>query len=431
MLIGAALMLFGCESPSEIGLELDPNENNVGVYEKEFVLPSSVILYDSINTTNDTRLLVGRFNDPFFGNITAKAFSQITRDGELVAIDDDGVLDSVMFNFELNYIYGEYGAFFQTLNVYQLTDTLLSGVSYYADDSTSYNTRNPAGTKKFIYSPTKDTVIRIKANPTWANSFFSVVRDGVTPAELQNQIKGFALVPGKDNTFIYGFHPENSKVVVHYHLPDGTDSLTYQLNFNSTVRYNGIVVDRSGTELAGLTQRSQEIVPASGKVYLQGGTGIYPKLSLEPYRKFVDSLGNIIVNKAELYLGPNEPLTSPEYRIQPPFQVRYIYANKSNKINGANITLIGRIFDNVMMSDRGYLTKNTALPTLPSYDSASRAYRAAPTLFFQYLRDSVYNVDEVIVFPGSSTTSNDVTSLNRFIIPQDSIRLKIYYTKVN
>lgn len=65
LLIGAALMLFGCESPSEIGLELDPNENNVGVYEKEFVLPSSVILYDSINTTNDTRLLVGRFNDPF------------------------------------------------------------------------------------------------------------------------------------------------------------------------------------------------------------------------------------------------------------------------------------------------------------------------------------------------------------------------------
>ena len=74
LLFGATLMLFGCESPSEVGLELNPNENNVGVYEEVFTLPSSVILFDSLNTTNDSRLLVGRFKDPFFGDITANLF---------------------------------------------------------------------------------------------------------------------------------------------------------------------------------------------------------------------------------------------------------------------------------------------------------------------------------------------------------------------
>lgn len=427
LLIVAALMLFGCESPSEIGLELNPNENNVGVYEEEFVLPSSVIFYDSVNTTSDPRLLVGKFNDPFFGEITTKSFAQITRDGEVGAISDQGVLDSITFSFELNYIYGEFGGFFQTINVFQLADTLYSGVNYFADDSTNYAFRTPVAVKKFVYSPSVDTVIRIKADPTWANTFFTTVRDGVTTEELRNEIKGFALIPGSENTFVFGFSPENSKLNVHYHLPDGTDSLTFTMNFNGPVRYNGIVADRSGTELEALSQSGDELNPASGKVYLQGGTGIYTKLSLEPYRKFADSIGNMIVNKAQIILGPNDELSSTEYRILPPSSLRYIFADSTNKIVGANILLPSRIFNNVIMNDQAYLTQNSALSLSPRYDSASRSYRETPTLFFQYLRDSIYNVDEIIVFPGS----NDVNSLNRFIVPKDNIRLKIYYTRLN
>lgn len=423
-------MLFGCESPSEVGLELNPNENNLGVFEEVFTLPSSVILYDSINTTNDPRILVGKFKDPFFGDITAKSFSQVTRDGELVAISDQAILDSIVFNMELNYIYGEYGAFFQTINIFQLADTLYTGISYYADDSTNYLSRTPAAVKKFIYSPTKDTVIRLKADPLWAKEFFDKVNDGTTPSELQNDIKGFALIPGSANTFIFGFSPENSKLNVHYHLPDGADSLVYTLNFNSTVRYNGIIVDRAGTELEALTERSAEFNPPSGKMYLQGGTGIYTKLSLKPFRRFVDSLGNIIINRAELKIGPNELLTSPEYRILPPNTVKYIFADSTNTIIGANIGLSSRILSHVVMSDQGYATSNSALPILPTYDSLTRGYNATPTLFFQFLRDSSLNTDDLLIYPGQTSTINDVTSLNRLIAPKDSIQLKIYYTRL-
>ncbi|MEQ8684732.1 MAG: DUF4270 family protein [Imperialibacter sp.] len=426
LLFGAALMLFGCESPSEVGLELNPNENNVGVYEEVFTLPSSVILFDSINTTNDSRLLVGRFKDPFFGDITAKSFSQVTRNGELIAINDKGVLDSIMFDFELSYIYGEYGSTFQTINVYQLSDTLYSGVSYYSDDSTKYLSRTPAASKKFFYSPTKDTVIRIKATPAWASNFFSIVRNGTTVSELENEIKGFALIPGADNTLIFGFHPENSKVSVHYHVPDGADSLVYSLNFGATVRYNGVTADRAGTELGALVEQSDEFIPPSGHMYLQGGTGIYTKLSLRPFRKFVDSLGNIIVNRAEIRLGAIDELTSVDYRIMPPNSFMYIFADSTNKIIGANIGLSTRIPNHVVLSDVSYGNPSSPRPLFPLYDSASRAYSSTPTFFFQALRDSIFNTNDLIIYPGT----NDVTSLNRFVVPKDSIQLKIYYTRL-
>jgi hypothetical protein len=428
LLFGAALMLFGCESPSEVGLELNPNENNVGVYEEVFTLPSSVILFDSLNTTNDSRLLVGRFKDPFFGDITTKSFSQVSRNGEVVAINDKGVVDSIMFDFELSYLYGEYTSVFQTINVYQLSDTLYSGVSYYSDDSTEYLSRTPAASKKFFYSPTRDTVIRIKATPAWASNFFSIVRDGTSASELENQIKGFALIPGKDNTLIFGFHPENSKVNVHYHVPDGADSLVYTLNFNTT-RYNGITADRAGTELEALIKRSDEFIPPSGDMYVQGGTGIYTKLSLRPFRKFVDSLGNIIINRAEIRLGAIDELTSVDYRIKPPNSFKYIFADSTNKIIGANIELATRIANHVVLTDVSYGNPSSPRALFPLYDSASRSYSGTPTFFFQRLRDSIFNTNDLIIYPGTIST-NDVTSLSRFVVPKDSIQLKIYYTRL-
>lgn len=431
LLLAATLIFFGCENPSVIGLELDPNENNVGVYEKEFILPSSVILNDSINTTRDSRLLVGKFDDPFFGTATAKAFSQVTRDGEFVAINTNGVLDSIIFNFEMSYVHGEYGAFFQSINVYQLTDTLFanSNVSYFADDTTRYATRNPIAAKSFIYSPTKDTIIRIKAEPFWAADFFNKFLDGTDANELQNDVKGFALIPGNENTFVFGFNPVNSNISMHYHT-EADDSLVYRLSFNTSgqnaVRYNHISADRSRTELESLTEAGDEIIPASGKLYTQAGTGIHTKISLEPVRNFIDSLGNIIINRAEILIGPVDPLTSLEYYVKPPLTLAFIKGDSVGNNFWAYQQLTDqRLFNYVVMSDQGYIGLNSQLKLFPPYDSASRTYDGVPTLFLQYLRDDLIEFNDIVVLPA------DRTSLNRFIVPADNIRFKIHYTNLD
>ncbi len=423
----ATLIFFSCENPSAIGLELNPNENNVGVYEKEFTLPSSVILNDSINTSLDSRLMVGRFKDPFFGEVVTKSFSQVTRDGEFVGINTKGVLDSIQFNFEVAYVHGEYGAFFQTVSVHQLTDTLFAGLRYFADDTTKYNSRNAVASKTFIYSPSKDTILRMKAEPFWAAEIFNKVLDGTDVNELRNDIKGFALIPGKNNTFVFGFDPAKSYLSMHYHT-ETADSLEYRLTFsNAEARYTNIVVDRTGTELEGLSEAGDEIVPPSGKVYVQPGTGIHTKISLEPVRNFVDSLGHIVVNRAELIIGPNDPLTSLEYYIKPPSTLAFIRSDSAAiKFWSYYYTNIDNLWKYVVMSDPGYQNgqQGTQLKLFSNVDTTG-TYKSVPTLFTQYLRDDLIDIKDLVLYP------TDHTSLNRFIIPADKIRFKIFYTNLD
>lgn len=427
LLFLVALSFFGCEDPSEVGLELNPNENNVGVYEREFILPSSVVLNDSINTSNDTRLLVGRFDDPVFGKVTAKSFTQVTREGEFAAIDTKGVLDSIVFNLEVSYAHGQYGFFYQTLNIYQLSDTLFSSLNYFADDETTYSGKTEVASKRWVYSPTNDTVIRLKAEPFWAASIFNKVLDGTTPAELKNDIKGFALVPGDENTFVFGFNPTNSFINFHYHT-ESRDSLEYKLSFAlnglNDMRYNHISVDRTGTELETLSGDVTEFVPPSGYVYAQAGTGVHTKISLAPVRQFLDSLQNVMINRAELTIGPNAPLTSPDYYIKPPSAIGFVRGREEGNHFWVFAGAFSTTPNYVVMTDQGYIGKSPVLKSTPAYDSASRSYKAIPTLFFQHLKDNI-EFDDLVIYP------MDKTSLNRYIIPADSIRLKIFYTNLN
>ena len=68
---------FQCEDPNQIGAKLNPNNENLNTLYKEFTLPASLILSDSIVTSNARRLLVGIIDDPVFGKIKAISFTQL------------------------------------------------------------------------------------------------------------------------------------------------------------------------------------------------------------------------------------------------------------------------------------------------------------------------------------------------------------------
>jgi len=53
------LVLGGCSDPATLGLELAPENNQIGVFYKEIPLDAKVVLLDSFNTTNAGILIVG------------------------------------------------------------------------------------------------------------------------------------------------------------------------------------------------------------------------------------------------------------------------------------------------------------------------------------------------------------------------------------
>ena len=84
LILGLALLIFACEDPGEIGLELNP-ENGLFVAKYQDVpLDNSVILYEKIVSDNATRidsfnninsggrLLVGSFENQQFGKLNSK-----------------------------------------------------------------------------------------------------------------------------------------------------------------------------------------------------------------------------------------------------------------------------------------------------------------------------------------------------------------------
>ena len=48
----SVLFLGACSDPATVGLELAPQNNQIGVFYKEFTLDAQVVLLDSFNTTN-------------------------------------------------------------------------------------------------------------------------------------------------------------------------------------------------------------------------------------------------------------------------------------------------------------------------------------------------------------------------------------------
>ena len=71
------LVLGGCSDPATLGLELAPENNQIGVFYKEIPLNAQVVLLDSFNTTNAGILIVGDEEDPYFGKTRSTAFTRL------------------------------------------------------------------------------------------------------------------------------------------------------------------------------------------------------------------------------------------------------------------------------------------------------------------------------------------------------------------
>ena len=93
------LVLGGCSDPATLGLELAPQNNQIGVFYKEIPLNAQVVLLDSFNTTNAGILIVGDEEDTYFGKTRSTAFTRLYIEQGTSRPTATAVLDSVFFNF--------------------------------------------------------------------------------------------------------------------------------------------------------------------------------------------------------------------------------------------------------------------------------------------------------------------------------------------
>ena len=473
--LAVALFFFSCEDETSILGFKNPNKK----FKVNFVdipLESSVLLLDSLRTSNffsqseTNRLLVGKYNDDKFGEISATAITQFfTMNSAKTLLKESAVFDSVSIQLRFDfYNYGSLSATPQSISIHEVEkELMIDSIGYYFNKSNTGYNPTPLGTKTFSISPdqfktyvetSKDTTISINfpldplfgqrifdSAVKYRNSTISADSTFARISEFVKEFKGIAIVPG-DADKIVGFNPAatTSRIILHYHDAD-TDSLELNLSFSGVISYNEIRANRTSSDLAGLTQYSQPFTPGNNLMYVQSGTGVLTRLDFSGFYNFVDQDSNstMIVNSAELHLGAPEPFSAFS-----PINVLSIRAVKGEgylkKVVDPAINKAQHLADSASVSlYAGQLGVSNSKPPDAMFTpmaadgniftitkaGTNDYYNGFLTLFAQQLFKKEENKERFRYFALYPENPQLGKSVNRMIFNKDNIKLRIYYTR--
>ncbi len=469
--LAVALFFFSCKDEFNFLGYKNPN-SKFDVQYIELPVGSSILL-DSLRSSNyynysteTQRLLVGKYSDVKFGDVSSSTCTQFYTT-TLTKLASTAVFDSVslLLRFDF-YTYGNSKtASTQEISVYELDQELNDTLSGTYFNSTPIMTKpGLLGSKSFAVNPTefqtyidaaKDTArtITMPLDISFGQRIFNSAiryRDATTTAdsmfinysEFIKEFYGIAILPNQSDK-IFGFSPaaSSSRIILHYHTD--SDTLQLGLSFTSTVSYNNITSDKGSTELAGLTQYHQEFYPNDDKRYIQSGTGVFTKLDVSKFLEFSDTIPNLIINSAELVIGNTEDggaLAPPQYltmRVLKDNNRGYSYGTKDAQSIKDYALYKSFISPDFASAPLGVAVDNDSIFTVVgddggyfrlSYSKSEKKYNGYLTRFLQQLyakEDEKTSLTSFALYPLQPSTTK---SVNRVVFPKDNIKLRIYYT---
>jgi hypothetical protein len=448
LLIG---ILVGCEESNEIGDVLTLGENNIEVLYKEISLPAKNVYIDSIRTDNDGRILVGNYNDPDFGHTVATAYSQFgffnTSFQPRKDSNHEFVIDSAFVDLIVSYYHSNDSLQSNSFEFHTLADTLINNVYFLSSFKTPYNSEIVSSTNSFTNVSLNDT-LRVKLTNAFSNQLLehldeSVVSryllddsDNVTdtiyninPDALKNYFKGLAIVASPSNNSIIGFNlsDNSSNLGIYFKIKGETESqeVSSLIEFTTAstyANYYSLEVDRSSTTLNILNKDESLIDPIltdNSILYLQPGSGVHPIINFKPYLDFVETLDNIIINRADISLSVTDTNSSFKYFNKPTDLRFFLYSGGRN----INVTgLLNNSIDNTLILNNNTYFGAQLTHFRPVFNETENSYSGDITLFSQFVESGDIKADSLIVIP------TDVSSMNRVIFDGNSVKMKIYYT---
>jgi len=491
----AVFFVVACQEDETSLLGFRNGANKFKVSYIEVDVPSSVMAIDSVRTFTDPnqtlerRLLVGRYKDNAFGEITAEAFTQFGPLVPTVTIPETAVVASAFLVLSFDYYrYGSNDVSNNSFTVHELLDSIpptnpaelpsgIKGVAnyqpYYFNSSFPYNP-TPVGTASIqvdpeVFDRTLNTIktnpseldhktidtLEIQLNDEFATRLFNMARaqtdDYKNQRKFRRIFKGLVIRPGDTDSKIIGFNPQidstaftKSKIILNYDEIDPTNGdktrkiLEYSIYriSSSTVLFgfNRITADRSGTPLSALSVPSVES-NLDGNRYYQSGNPVTTTVSFNKFLEFADTIPNLIFNSVQFSIDVDDAETFP-----PPTALRLRYLTSANEFLNfypeiqtvSNFPTYPASMDH---DEEGWfiigqrLNQSTVSDLFDiKYDAEARQYKGDLTDFFQTL----YNIKDeefrYTKFALSAKTPNIGLSVNRAIFRPENVKLKVFYT---
>mgnify|MGYP001249401429 FL=1 len=229
-----------CTDPNNLGLEVQPESDIItfNVTENFTWQEGFTISEDSLPSDETLSLLLGKINDPIFGENSAEFITQILLSANNNIIGENPEVDSVILSYSYSGYYGELEDF-SSVNVQEIDFDIFKDSVYYSNSFNLENTNSLVNTfaiKKENESP----FLKISLKNTFGQKILdfgeTTLQDN--DAFLQN-FRGLHVTANSQNTILY-LNPSglNTKLVIYYHN-SSQDSLELEFQLdNNTARVN-------------------------------------------------------------------------------------------------------------------------------------------------------------------------------------------------
>ena len=431
-----------CSDPSEIGLVLDPGSNQVGVFYEEIPLSSFLVLADSFNTTNQSRLVVGGDQSDFFGSTKSIGYSRLSFNPNGVLPTEDAIFDSALFSLNIVDIIGENFDEEKIFRVHRLLEPI-ADTTYYNFSSLDFEEDISLAEGSFLLQA--DTVNRVSMDLSadFADEIFGKLTSQ-DPAfdnifAFRDYFPGITITGDPEqNTSLSLAIGGGTGITMYYHYNDDTVSTAYPINTIQSRHFNQVISDRQGTVTDVIAERDEAYAVEGNKIGLKAGLGLMLKLDMNPLHQFLDTLENITFNQIMLELGPIDEY--PEGKNPYGALVMY-FANDENQIyerfDGERVAVQGEGSTQTGFNQDGEVVPVTNNQNGLAFNTETRVFTNQITSYVNALYRSNLVKTDLLLYPNTPSSERGPVSfdafkrsLKEFTVEKDNVKIKIYYSRI-
>ena len=387
----------------------------------------STINFDSLVTSNQSRILIGNYTDPILGKVKSESYLELTPDTYNLGSSSDTetvnyVFDSIAMILKYDrYYYGDTTKT-QTLNIHQLTQKIKPNIdddSFY-NNSTLTHYSNSIGSRTFYPRPIGKDSVNIQMNASFGKNLFDKLKNNAFTSsdEFNDYFRGIVIKPSTANSSnVVGFTTA-CVMRMYYRQANANSEETYTKDFkiaDLTKQFNNISLDKTGTIIENLPDSRGKLSSelTNNSAFVQSGTGVACRIDFPFIKqlKYISEKGAIV--DAELIIKPIKNSASALYPIKDSLQV----------YECDHLNRISKILTN---SDGSQMLAK--LNTTPDEFNENIGYKIniGPFLYQEMMKTNGSKSSLIFTFP------NIAKGVNRIVLgnqknAENKLKLKIYY----
>ncbi|OFX26909.1 MAG: hypothetical protein A2033_17380 [Bacteroidetes bacterium GWA2_31_9] len=405
----ASSFFSSCKKDTDLGLTTQPAGDKINtVFADTLSIEAYTLKDDSATSKNEAYGMLGNYNDPEFGNVSASFLAQVL--SKVVGTKFESSSEVVSIKLYLDYS-GNYGdsTKTQTINVYKLTNSIVKDSAYYSFNKASsfYNESDLLGSRTINQGQLYSDNLGIDLLPSLGNSIFSL--DSIKAnSDILSVLPGICITTDTNvvggGIAYFNLTSGNSKIVLTYKNAS-SDTVTSEFIINQNcARFNLFTHDYSNTNFYG---QMNSITPIQDSVfYIQPMAGVRGYIKL-PTADKLNIKSNVAIVKATLVI-PIEKNDLSISTYEAPTKLMLYERQANNQYKLPPDFSLGEIFDG-------------------NYYPSESVYKFNITLEMQNI------IDGVIPNLGLYLISNDISSCNRVVltsgIHSNRLKLEISYIK--